>query len=81
MELLSFREVLAQDMLAEGYVPTEHITSEGTRYLVYTDPAEVEVLLYLHDPTCGNCGCPRVACLGAPPFGWDDLAREEGCSH
>ncbi len=81
MKYTDFRSVLAEDLLREGLVPTEHVTSAGTKYLMYTTPEDVEILPYQYDPVCGDCGCPRNVCFGTPPFGWDGLVPEEGCTH
>ena len=79
--VMTFRDQLAHDLIPAGYSPVEHRTIEGRTYMMYVLPDRDPELPYTFDPTCGDCGCPRTACFGPPPFGWDDLVPESGCDH
>lgn len=76
-----FRTILAIELVDQGMIPFEKVTTTGTKYLMYLLPEDNEEFPYVHDPVCGDCGCPRVQCLGIPPLGWDDLVPEDGCNH
>ena len=81
--MMDFRSQLAHDLLPEGFIPTEHVTSDDIKYIGYTQP-NGEELTYRHDPVCRDCrdcGCLRTYCMGVPTSGWDDLVPEEGCAH